>query len=667
VILDGKPQFLPVKEILRQNADHTVELLKKELDIRLNELQEQWHLSSLEKIFIEKRIYIQIEKCETWESVLETIDKGLKPYKKQFKRKITRDDVIRLTEIKIKRISKYNSFKADELIKSVEEEIEEVKNHLENLIEYSISYFRQIKKKFGKGKERKTEIRNFDTISAIQAAVANQRLYINRAEGFAGTSLRKDDFVTECSDIDDIIVFRDDGTLLVTKVAPKVFVGKNILHIDVFKKNDDRTIYNMVYRDGRRGKYYVKRFPVKGITRDKEYNLTQGTTGTRVIYFTANPNGEAELIKINLRPKERMKKTTFDFDFSQLAIKGRGVRGNILTKHAIKNILQREEGVSTLGARDIWFDDTVRRLNTEERGVFVGAFKGDEKILVLLSTGEFKLIGYDLNTHFDDEMIHLLKYDSQKIITAVYIDGNLNKYYVKRFQVSENLASNKRYLFIPESKGSELVLYSVDYLPRIEIEIKPKKGNEIEYDVIPLADFIGVKSYRAKGKRLSNRDVQLVKLIEPLPHEEEFEEVIEPREEPETTEDINAVPKEAEVTEPEVKNKEEPKSKEKTEDKTDDKAEAKIEVEKESESVIEVKVEPDERVEVEFDLDTVKKQVKATAKEISGPKDKPKPKVKIRKTKAKEKDVKSKNETNSAEEKDHPENESDSQQMELEF
>lgn len=519
LILDNKPHFLPVSEILKNNTNHTVDLLRSELTIRLHELQEQWHNSSLEKIFIENRIYLDIEKCETWESVLETIDKGLKPFIKKLKREVTRDDIIRLTEIKIKRISKYNAFKADEHIKAIEDEIVEVKNHLEHLIEYAINYFKQIKKKYGKGRERKTEIRSFDTISATQAAVANHKLYINYEEGFAGTSLRKDQYITECSDIDDIIVFKEDGTLLVTKVAPKVFVGKNVLHIDVFKKNDDRTIYNMIYRDGTRGNYFVKRFPVKGITRDKEYNLTKGTNGTRVVYFTANPNGEAEVLKVNLRPKLRMKKTYFDFDFSELAIKGRGVKGNLLTKNSIKNILQREEGVSTLGARDIWYDDTVRRLNTENRGDYLGAFKADDKILIILATGEYKLIGYDLNTHFDDKMLYLKKFDSEKIVTTIFLDGELDKYYVKRFQVSEHGSLNKKYLFVPESKGSKMLLFTLDYLPRIEIEIKPKKGNEIEYEVIPLADFIGVKSYRAKGKRLSNRDVIKVKLIDPMPYD----------------------------------------------------------------------------------------------------------------------------------------------------
>ena len=564
VILNEKPQFLPVSEILKNNTDHTVELLKTELEIRLGELEDQWHSASLEKIFIENRIYLEIENCETWESVLETIEKGLKPYTKKLKRKVTQDDIIRLTEIKIKRISKYNAFKSDELIKSVEEEIEEVKNHLEHLIDYAINYFKQIKKKYGKGKERKTEIRNFDTISATQAAAANQKLYFNYDEGFAGTSLKKDTYVTECSDIDDIIVFKEDGTLMVTKVATKVFVGKNVIHIDVFKKNDDRTIYNMVYRDGKKGNYYVKRFAVKGITRDKEYKLTTKTDGSKVVYFTANPNGEAEVIKIQLRPKPRLKKTSFDFDFSNLAIKGRGVKGNLLSKNPVKSIQQREEGVSTLGAMDIWYDDTVRRLNTEERGEYLGAFKADDKILVILSTGAFKLIGYDLQTHFDDEMIQLEKFDPKKVVTVVFLDGALNKYYVKRFQVSEHYALNKKYVFIPETKGSEMLLYSLDYLPRIEIEIKPKKGNEVEYDVIPLADFIGVKSYRAKGKRLSNKDVKKVKLIDPLPYKLPEEELTEEQADG-NKEDVLEKNDEEPVFEIEIgSNKEEPEKTEKS-------------------------------------------------------------------------------------------------------
>ncbi len=524
VILDGRPQFISVKQILRSNTDHTVYLLKQELEIRLIELEDQWHNASLEKIFIENRIYLLIEDCETWDCVLSTINKGLAPFAKKLRREITHDDLVRLTEIKIKRISKYNAFKAEEQIVKVEEEIEEVKTHLGHLIDYAINYFRQIKKKYGKGKERKTEIRNFDTIQANMVAVANLKLYVNREEGFAGTGLKKDEYVTDCSDIDDVIIFREDGTFLVTKVAPKVFVGKNILYLDVFKKNDDRTIYNMVYRDGRQGKYYVKRFAIKGVTRDRVYDLTRGAKDSKVIYFSANPNGEAEVIRVNLRPKPKMKKAHLDFDFKVLAIKGRSSQGNILSKVSVRNIVKREEGVSTLGALNIWYDDTVRRLNTEERGQYLGAFIGGDKILSIMSTGEFKLTGFDLATHFDDEMVLIEKFNPRKIITAVYLDGAQNKYYVKRFSIDTDTPSDKKYLFISDAKGSKLVVYSMDYLPRLEMELKTKERGEVNFEVVALADFISVKSYRAKGKRLSNKELKKIKLLTPLPYEPPEEE-----------------------------------------------------------------------------------------------------------------------------------------------
>ncbi len=524
VILDGRPQFISVKQILRSNTDHTLYLLKQELEIRLGELEDQWHNASLEKIFIENRIYLLIEDCETWDCVLSTINKGLAPFAKKLRREITHDDLVRLTEIKIKRISKYNAFKAEEQIVKVEEEIDEVKNHLGHLIDYAINYFRQIKKKYGKGRGRKTEIRNFDTIQANMVAVANQKLYVNREEGFAGTGLRKDEYVTDCSDIDDVIIFREDGSFLVTKVAPKVFVGKNILYIDVFKKNDDRTIYNMVYRDGRPGKYYVKRFAVKGVTRDKVYDLTRGTKDSKVIYFSANSNGEAEVIRVNLRPKPKMKRTHFDFDFKALAIKGRSSQGNILSKVSVRNIVKREEGVSTLGALDIWYDDTVRRLNTEERGRYLGAFKGGDRILSIMSTGEFKLTGFELATHFDDKMVLVEKFDPQKIISAVYLDAAQDRYYVKRFSIDSDTPTDKKYLFISDSKGSKLVVYSMDYLPRLELEMKTKESGEVDFEVLALADFIGVKSYRAKGKRLTSKVLKKVKLLSPLPYKLPVEE-----------------------------------------------------------------------------------------------------------------------------------------------
>ena len=518
IIVEKKPLFISVKEILKQNTNHTVHLLKTELEIRLSELEDQWHNSSLEKIFIENRIYLRIEECETWECVIDTIDKGLNPFKKLLKREVTRDDIIRLTEIKIKRISKFDAFKADDIISSIVEEIKEVKNHLDNLIDYSINYFRQIKKKHGKGKERKTEIRNFDTINASNVAVANSKLYIDYDEGFTGTGLKKAEFVTNCSDIDDIIVFKSNGTMVVHKVASKVFVGKGVIHVDVFKKSDDRTIYNVIYQNGKRGNYYVKRFAVVGVTRDKEYDLTIGIEDSKIIYFTANPNGEAEVIKINLRAKPKLKKLTFDFDFSELAIKGRGSRGNIITKHSIRNIVQREEGVSTLGARNIWYDDTVRRLNTDERGEFIGAFKSDDKILSIMSSGELRLTNYDLSTHFDDNMTMIVMFDPNKIYTAVYYDGEQKKYYVKRFQLPENTSINKSIIFIGEEKGSKLITFSLDYLPRLQFDIKKEGSTQTEVEVILLADFIAVKGYKAKGKRLSNYDLRKIKLIEPLPY-----------------------------------------------------------------------------------------------------------------------------------------------------
>ncbi len=542
IITDQKPDFISVNKILRLNTDHTVHLLKTELEIRLGELEDQWHYSSLEKIFIENRIYLKIEDCETWECVISTIDNGLKPFQKLLKRKVTEEDIVRLTEIKIKRISKYNAFKADEQIKGIENEIEEVSNHLSNLIDYTINYFQQIKKKYGKGRERKTEIRNFDNIEASNVAVANSKLYIDKEEGFAGTALKKNDYVTECSDIDDIIVFRNDGSMFVTKVANKFFVGKGVIHIDVFKKNDDRTIYNMVYQDGKRGNAFVKRFAVVGVTRDKEYDLTQGNEESKVLYFTANPNGEAEVVKVNLRAKPKLKKLSFEFDFSELAIKGRSARGNILSKNTIKNIVKREEGVSTLGALNIFYDDTVRRLNSDDRGELVGAFIGDDKILSLLDSGEFKLTGYELSTHFDDNMIRILKFDPEMIITAVYFDKKQSKYYIKRFQIPENTSINKPTSFIGDEKGDKLVAYSIDHRPVVSFEVVKKGSSEKITEIITVEDFIAVKSHKAKGKRLSNFDLKKIRFVEPLPYtppeKDVKENISEPIDEADIVEEI---------------------------------------------------------------------------------------------------------------------------------
>ena len=387
VISEDKPCFLSVSHMLRLSADRTVHLLKMELEIRLNELNEDWHLSSLEKIFIENRIYLSIEKCETWESVIETIDKELEPFKKLFFREITRDDIVALTEIKIKRISKYDANKSEEHIKQIETEIEEVKNHLLNLVPYAINYFKQIRKKYGVGRERKTEIRFFDSIEATKVVVANEKLYVNREEGFVGTGLRKDEYVGECSDLDDVIAIRRDGTFKITKVDDKSFVGKDIVHVAVFRKNDERTIYNVIYRDGVNGAIMMKRCAISGLTRDKEYNLTKGSKDSKILYLSVNPNGEAEVVKVFLKPRPRLKSLTFDLDFSELAIKGRGSIGNILTRYGVHKIVLSEKGKSTLGGKPVWFDKDVNRLNEDRRGDFLGEFKGSDKILVVTKKG----------------------------------------------------------------------------------------------------------------------------------------------------------------------------------------------------------------------------------------------------------------------------------------
>ncbi|TFG44068.1 MAG: DNA gyrase/topoisomerase IV subunit A, partial [Bacteroidia bacterium] len=500
VITGSKPSFMGVSEILRFSTDNTVRLLKTELEIRQNELREEWQLSSLEKIFIEERIYRDIEECETWESVIKAIDDGLKPFKKKLAREVTREDIILLTEIKIKRISKYDSKKADEHIREIEAELEEVKNHLNNLVPFAINYFRQIKKKYGKGRERKTEIRSFDTIQATKVVANNAKLYINYKEGFIGTGLRKDEFVSDCSDIDDIIVIRKDGGYLITKVADKVFVGNDIIHAQVFLKNDERTIYNIVYQDGKDGPLLAKRCAISGLTRDKEYNLTRDTPGSKILYFSANPNGEAEVIRIHHKPKARLKKLVFEFDFGQLAIKGKSSMGNILTRNAVYKIALKEKGLPTLGGRKIWFDDAVFRLNVDGRGIFLGEFSADDKILVITKNGYFRVTGFDLSNHFEDNILIIEKYHSGKVYSSVYWDAEQKFYYVKRFTIEE---SEKPLCFINEDPESKLLsLTEVEY-PRFEIHFGGKHRDR-ENEIIEVAEFINVKSYKAKGKRLTS-------------------------------------------------------------------------------------------------------------------------------------------------------------------
>ncbi len=522
VIKDDKPQFLAVSELLHYSALRTKDLLKWELDIRKAELEENWHFASLEKIFIENRIYRDIEEAETWEQVLSFIHKGLKPHIKHLLREVTDEDVTRLTEIKIKRISKFDSFKADEKIAGIEAELEQVKFHLANLTDYAVDWFKMLKKKYGAGKERRTEIRSFDTIVAAKAAVANAKLYVNREEGFAGTGLKKSDseFVCDCSDIDDIIVFRKNGTMQVSKISSKSFFGKGIIHIAVWKKGDKRTVYNLAYQDGKGGKAMVKRFFVNSITRDKEYHVTKGADGSKVLYFTANANAEAEVVQVFLRPAPRLKKAKFDYDFADLAIKGRGAGGNTLTKYMVRKIELKEKGVSTLGARKIWFDPAVTRLNSEERGKFLGEFQPADKILVILNTGEYKLIGFDLSTHFDDAMIHLEKWIPQKPISAVHYDGEKEAFYVKRFLAEP---SSKKVLFISESENSRLEAVSTAFHPvaNLRFNKKFKKTRDKADEQISLHEFISLKGLKALGNKLHSLPVTEVTMLPADPEKEQ--------------------------------------------------------------------------------------------------------------------------------------------------
>lgn len=517
-----KPNFMAVSEMLKRATDSTVNLLKMELEIRLNELQEQWHFSSLEKIFIENRIYRDIEECETWEAVLEAIDTGLKPHVKHLVREVTQDDIIRLTEIKIKRISKFDAFKADEIIRKLEDAIAEVRNHLEHLIDYAINYYANIKKKYGKGKERKTELRQFDTIEATRVVVSNRKLYVDKEEGFVGYGLKKADFVTDCSDIDDVIVFRSNGIMTVSKVQDKAFFGKDIIHVDIWKKGDERTIYNLVYQDGKAGASYMKRFAVTSITRDKEYDLTSGTPGSKVTYFTANPNGEAEILNVLLRPRPHLKKLRLEINFADLAIKGRGAKGNILTKHLISKISQKESLGSTLEAREVWYDDTVKRLNDDERGVSLGKFKGNDKILVVYAAGYYKLYEPSLATHFDENILFIEKFDPEKIATVVYFDPERKNYYLKRFELEVN---DKENYVISEEDGAELNLFTFAKEPKLTVHYDKRSGAKVEEEEVLGHEFIAVKGMKVLGNKLTAFKIKNIEVedvyVEPEPEEDE--------------------------------------------------------------------------------------------------------------------------------------------------
>jgi topoisomerase-4 subunit A len=492
-------------------------LLKSNLEIKLDELEEQWHFASLERIFIENRIYRDIEEESTWEGVIAAIDKGLQPHIKHLKRLITEDDIVRLTEIRIKRISKFDIDKAQQKIDALEDQIAQVKYDLEHLVDYAVAYFTRLKEDYGKGRERKTEIRLFDDVDATKVVIRNTKLYVNRAEGFVGTSLKKDEYVCDCSDIDDVIVFTREGKMMVTKVDAKTFVGKDIIHVEVFDKKDQRTIYNMIYRDGTKGSSFIKRFAVTGITRDKEYDLTNGSKGSEVLYFSANPNGEAEVITVLLRQVGSIKKLKWDIDFAEVLIKGRNSKGNLVTKYAVKKIELKEKGISTLKPRKIWFDDTVQRLNVDGRGELIGEFRGEDRLLIINQSGTVKTILPELTSHFDDDMVVIEKWLPKKPISAVYYDGEKDKYFVKRF-VIEN--ENKEETFISENDKSHLEIVSTDWKPMAEVVFAKERGKDQKDSIqINLEEFIAVKGIKALGNQLTTEKVKQINLLEPLPFE----------------------------------------------------------------------------------------------------------------------------------------------------
>ena len=518
VIVGDKPEFLTVSEILRRNTDHTVSLLKKELEIELHELQEKWHFASLEKIFIENEIYQEIKGKSSKEEVYSSIDKALKPFIKNLLREVTTDDIIKLTELPFMRISRYDQDKAIENLLALEGKIEQVKHHLANLIAYAIDYYTNIQKKYGKGKERKTELRIFDTIDATKVAVANEKFYANFEEGFIGTSLKKDQYLFDCSDIDDIITFQKDGTMKVVKVEAKTFIGKNIEHVAIWKKNDKRTVYNMIYREGRDGPFYMKRFSVTGVTRNNDYKLASDKRGSEMLYFSANPNGEAESVTVLLKPNARVRKNKIEIDFSELAIKGRDSKGNLVTKYAVKKVDLKEEGHSTLAPRKIWFDDTVRRLNADARGTLLGSFKGDDKILTVNSQGEAKLITFDLMNRFEDDYLILEKWKPEQAITVIYFDGEKQIYFIKRFLL-ENTTNVQQFMPSEHPKSFiEQVIVAND--AAAEIIFAKDKGKEKDPETINIDEFIAIKGIKAIGNQFIKDKVKAINITIPEPTEE---------------------------------------------------------------------------------------------------------------------------------------------------
>lgn len=545
------PVFISVNEMLKNSTDRTVSLLKLELEIKKRELESQWHWASLERIFIENRIYRDIEEEETWEGVIGAIDKGMHqfistPSRKNKKkgivelhRDLTEEDIVRLTEIKIKRISKFDANKADEIIARILSDIDNVQHHLDNLIQYAVDYFRELKTKFGEGKERKTEIRTFDSISAKKVIVSNKKLHVNKDEGFIGWTLRKDEFISDCSEIDDIIVFFSTGKMLVTKIADKKFVGKGIIHIAVWKKGDKRTIYHMIYQDGKDKTSYMKRFHVSSITRDKEYDLTAGNKGSKLLYFTPNPNGRKEIVSVKLRPRPHLKKIRFDIDFGELLIKGRASKGNRATKELISKIEQKEVGGSTLAARKVWWDSVVRRLNDEGRGTLLGQFRGDDKILTLHESGHYKLSGFELATKFGDDLLHIEKWHPERPISCVYWNQDKEMYYVKRFLAEP---SSKPVLFISEEEGALLTLATTRKEPKIQTvynkHLRETKHLPDKFEAVN--DLIDIKGLKAQGNQLTKLKVKSITLLPPEEGEEWVEEILEPTP-TDSTNDIEAV------------------------------------------------------------------------------------------------------------------------------
>jgi len=514
VIENNSPLFVGVSDILKTSTDNTVDLLKQELLIKLGELENQWHYSSLERIFIENKIYRDIENQDTWPGVLMAIENGLDKFIAHLKRGVIEEDIVRLTEIKIKRISKFDKDKASDKIIDLENQIKEVKHNLDDIINFSISYFKKLKKDYSENRERKTEIRLFDDVDATKVVIRNTKLYVNREEGFIGTSLRKDEYVCDCSDIDDLIVFTKDSKVVITKVGSKTFIGKNIIHAAVFKKRDTRTIYNMIYKDGDKSFYYLKRFAVSGVTRDKSYSLTSSKSESDVVYFSANPNGEAEIVTILLRQSAKLKKLKWDLNFSDHIIKGRSSRGNIVSKNSINKIELKERGVSTLKPRKVWFDDAVQRLNVDGRGELLGEFSGEDKLLVIRQNGTLKTISPEITTHFSEDMIVLEKWVPKKPISAIYYDGIKEKYFLKRFLIENE---NREEVFITEHKNSLLEIITTDWKPVIEIAYTKDRNKEQKPNtIVNIDEFISLKGIKAKGNQLTNSKVKQINLIDSL-------------------------------------------------------------------------------------------------------------------------------------------------------